>query len=100
MKIEDACITYTPEQEGDDTEEWKLQRKGRILGSNAIPRSMGEYSFTITCSTPIQDFAVGFTSERKSVVYEGEVGVITKEAFIDESWSWHFDHNFFCLTPK
>ena len=93
MKLEDACITFMPSQEGDDTEEWKLQRKGRILGSNPIPRSMGNYSFSISCTTPIQDFSVGFTSERKSVVYEGGVGVITKEAFIDGSWD--FDHKFF-----
>ena len=124
MKIEDACITYEPEQEGDDTkedeeeeeevvveegditeeqqeededdteeeeeEEWKLVRKGRILGSNPIPRSMGEYSFTITCLTPNQDFAVGFTSEHRSVVYEGRVGVISKEAFI----AWELPQNY------
>ena len=110
MKLEDAWITYTPEQEGDDTEEeedeedddteeveeegeqWKLQRKGRILGSNPIPRSMGKFSFTITCSTPNQDFAVGFTSEHKSLVYEGGVGVISKEEFRRD---WNFDHENF-----
>ena len=93
MKIEDACITYTPKQEGDNTEEeeWKSQRKGRILGLNPIPRFMGEYSFTISCSTPIQDFAVGFTSKESSVVYEGGLGVISKEFFINNTWiEWKF----------
>ena len=79
MKVEDACITYMQPQECDDNEDWKLQRKGRILASNPIPRSMGKYSFTVGCSTPNQEFAVGFATTKKSVVYEGEVGFISKE---------------------
>ena len=92
MKIGDACITYTPDQEGDDTDDRKLQRKGRILGSNPIPRSMGEYAFSIKCSTPIQDFAVGFTFSRypegRSVVYEGGVGIISREDFAVWDFNW------------
>ena len=95
MKLDDACITFTPEQEGDDTEERKLQRKGRVLGSNPIPRSMGKYSFTITCSTPNPDFAVGFTTEHKSVVYEGGVGVVSKEAFIGTWHEWEYHEKMF-----
>ena len=103
MRLEPSCIIFTQEKyinesvcRGENENEWKLEskRKGRILASNPILRSLGTFSFTVSSSSPNSDFAVGFTTRsesysaiRKSVIYESKNGVISKEEF-DREWSY------------
>ena len=81
--------------------EWKLQqarksmtlnmeriRVGRIRTMNPIPRSLGGFSFTIHSSSPNPTFAAGFTSNSKSVIYEGGVGLISNEEL---NYDWDFN---------
>ena len=63
-------------------------RVGRIRTMNPIPRALGGFSFTIHSSSPNPTFAAGFTSNSKSVIYEGGVGLISNEEL---NYDWDFN---------
>ena len=79
MKVNDSCITFMPEEEVGDNPHWKSIRKGRVLTSTPLSRSITKHSFTVSSPSPNPKFNVGFTTTQKSVVYEGETGAISIE---------------------
>ena len=100
MELDESCITFKPEKEGEDTPSWKSIRKGRILASNPLPRSIGTASFLVTSPSLNPKFDVGFTTSKKSVVYEGGSGTISKENMVE---NWDYDNERFWkqyIDPK
>ena len=75
VRLDGSILTLVYEESGTDG----VNREGRIMTTNPLPRSLGSFSFEISSLTPTHEFAVGYATSSKSVVYEAGTGLIVKE---------------------
>ena len=67
-----------------------VKRRARIRTSTPIPSDVKHFSFQIMANAESvgKDISLGYTTRNKSVLYEGEKGLISKE-FFDIDWDYN-----------
>ena len=95
VKLDGRCIKrIRKEKMGQKTD----TQGGRILVVHSFfTRSKGYYSFKISSPTPNQDFAVGFATNDRGVMYEGATGVIFRW---EDFWKKCYDKREVALVEK